>query len=193
MLQPNLIHKYAILMMFSGALVACEKSSIQQQSPTPQMQTASTPKIADSSTVASTANVQGDWKKIDWQKIDSGEKAIDPKTFNYLFELDSDVVQMYAKEYNIDKISARYQMTVGMAVNELLSKLLDQLDTSYVSHEIVIDKADSMPILKVHTTPNVENFSAEYVFADTFAKGLSIKVQIINDGVKQPIKNPHSE
>lgn len=189
MLQPNLIHKYAILMMFSGALVACEKPPIQNQSPSPQ-QTASSPVVS----VASTADVaQGNLKKIDWQKIDSGEKAIDPKTFNYPFELDSDVVQMYAKEYNIDKISARYQMTVGMAVNELLSKLLDQLDTSYVSHEIAIDKADSMPILKVHTTPNVENFSAEYVFADTFAKGLSIKVQIINDGVKQPIKNPHSE
>lgn len=189
MLPPKLIKKTTNLVVLSMVLVACEKPTNQNQSLSPE-QTASSPvvNVANSTDVA-----QSGLKKIDWQKIDSGEKAIDPKDFKYPFELDSEAVKMYAKEYNIDNESARYQMTVGMVINEVLSKLLDELGTSYASHEIVIDKTDNLPILKVHTTVDVVNFSADYVFSDKFAKGLSIKVQLINDGVKKPIKNPHSD
>lgn len=190
MLPLNTTNKIASLAVLSTVLVACEKPITQNPIQSSQ-QTASSSAVIS---VASTADdAQGNLKKIDWQKIASGEKAIDPKNFKYPFELGSEVVKMYAKEYNIDNESARYQMTVGMVINEVLLKLLDELGTSYASHEIVIDKTDKRPILKVHTTADVANFSADYVFSDKFAKGLSIKVQLINDGVKKPIQNPHSD
>lgn len=169
-------------------LVACEKQ------PTPMSEsTQGTKNLEKSLPIASSTPSQTNILKIDWQKIASNEPAIDPKNFKYPFELDSEAVKMYAKEYNIDNQSARYQMTVGMALNEVLSKLLDQLGTTYTSHEIIIDKTDNMPVLRVHTTANVANLQENYVFADKFAKGLTMKVQVINDGVKQPIKNPHSD
>lgn len=184
--------KNAILPSVCVSLIACQPKTDNTEPQTIQAsQTA--PQTLEKSEQAQTAKPTTKQNQtIDWQKIDSGERAIDPTTFSYPFELDSEPVKIYAKTYQIDNQSARYQMTVGMAINELLSKLLDQLGVEYVSHEIAInDKKSAVPVLVVHTTKAIEPSEGEYVFADKFAKGLTIKVKIINDGIKKSVKNPH--
>lgn len=185
MLPLNLLKKTLVLAGLCVGLFACEPPS------KPDNQTVQADINSSTPTAIASTSQANQVKKIDWQKIASNETAIDPKTFTYPFELDSEVVKMYAKEYNLDNETARYQMTVGMAVNEVLAKLLDELGTSYVSHEM--NNQTKIPSLVVHTTAEVATLEKEYVFADKFAKGLIINVKIINDGIKQPIKNPHSE
>lgn len=118
---------------------------------------------------------------IDWGLIDSGVTRVDAKTFNYAFALDSQPVKAYMDAYQVDAITARYNLTVGMAVNEVLSKILDQIGTAYVSHELTAGK-DSKFI--IHTTQRVIPSTHHYVFAEPFARGLTIEVQILNDGKK---------
>ncbi|WP_019518811.1 hypothetical protein [Faucicola boevrei] len=128
-------------------------------------------------------------RKVDWQLLANDVVSVTEEKFNYPFKLDSEPVKIYAKSYQLDLQSARHQMTVGMASNELLSKLLDQLGEDYVSHEITTDKN---PVFIVHTTPNVEPSQGKYTFSDPFAEGLSIDVSVINDGIKTPSINPHT-
>lgn len=131
--------------------------------------------------MASTATAPRSPQAIDWAQIDSGVKAVDKTKFDYPFALDSKPVQAYADAYHVDANSARYNLTVGMAVNEVLAKVLDQIGTAYVSHELTAGKTSEFI---VHTTPRIKPSRHTYVFAEPFAHGLTIDVVIVNDGIK---------
>lgn len=136
---------------------------------------------SSSSVTAQSAKSINGVKKIDWALMDSGVAKVDADKFAYPFALDSAPVKAYMDAYHVDATTARYNLTVGMAVNEVLNKVLDQIGTAYVSHELTAGK-DSKFI--IHTTARVEPSEHEYVFAEPFAKGLTIPVEIINDGKK---------
>ena len=120
-------------------------------------------------------------KQINWALVDSVVKPVDKASFKYPFALDSEPVKAYAEMYHVDNETSRYNLTVGMAVNEVLSKVLDQLGTAYVSHELTAGKNSAFVI---HTTQQIAPSQYTYVFAEPFAKGLTIPVKIINDGKK---------
>lgn len=138
--------------------------------------------IAVASTVSPHQAAQnGAPKQINWALVDSGVKPVDKASFKYPFALDSEPVKAYAEMYHVDNETSRYNLTVGMAVNEVLSKVLDQLGTAYVSHELTAGKNSAFVI---HTTQQIAPSQYTYVFAEPFAKGLTIPVKIINDGKK---------
>ena len=120
-------------------------------------------------------------KTIDWSAVDSGEKPADLTNYQYPFALDSQNVRDYAEYFKVDNATAQHNLTVSMASNEALSKALDQLSESYVSHELTDDKDMKMII---HTTPDVAAGSYDYVLAGEFAKGLVLPIVIQPDGKK---------
>ena len=122
---------------------------------------------------------------IDWSLVASGEKAVDPVNYKYPFALDSQNVRDYAEYFDVDNATAQHNLTISMASNEALSKLLDQLSDSYASHEI-IDSKDMK--LVIHTTPDVAASSYDYVLSDDFAKGLVLPIVIQPDGKKGEVK-----
>ena len=132
---------------------------------------------ADSSTTAT--------KTIDWSVMTSGEKPADPANYQYSFALDSQNVRDYAEYFKVDNATAQHNLTVSMASNEALSKALDQLSESYVSHELT-DGTDMKLI--IHTTPDIAASSYDYVFSDDFAKGLVLPIEIKPDGKKGEVK-----
>ena len=136
---------------------------------------------ADSSTTAT--------KTIDWSVMDSGEKPADPANYQYPFALDSQNVRDYAEYFKVDNATAQHNLTVSMASNEALSKALDQLSESYVSHELTDNKDMKMII---HTTPDIAASSYDYVLAGEFAKGLVLPIVIEPDGKKSDVKG-HGE
>lgn len=113
--------------------------------------------------------------EINWRALDSGEQAVDPKSFKYPFALDSDAVQAQAKFSGISPEQAQHSLTVGMASNEPLEKLLDQLADSYVSHSYSEKDAK----LIVYTTPNVTPSEYDYVIKHEFARGLILPIEIM--------------
>ena len=112
---------------------------------------------------------------IDWDRIDSGQKPVAPDTFKYPFELNGDSVKSQAKFSNITPKQAQHALTVGMASNEPLEKILDQLGDSYLSHKF----SESEAKLIIYTTPNVEPSKHDYVIAHEFARGLTLPIEII--------------
>ena len=122
---------------------------------------------------------------IDWSVMDSGEKPADLANYQYPFELDSQNVRDYAEYFKVDNATAQHNLTVSMASNEALSKALDQLSESYVSHELTDDK--EMKLI-IHTTPDVAAGSYDYVLAGDFAKGLILPIEIKPDGKKGEVK-----
>ena len=122
---------------------------------------------------------------IDWTLVASGEKAVDPANYKYPFALDSQNVRDYAEYFDVDNATAQHNLTISMASNEALSKLLDQLSDSYTSHEI-IDSKDMK--LVIHTTPDVAASSYDYVLSDDFAKGLVLPIEIKPDSKKGEVK-----
>ena len=128
-------------------------------------------------------------KTIDWSVMDSGEKPADLANYQYPFALDSQNVRDYAEYFKVDNATAQHNLTVSMASNEALSKALDQLSESYVSHELTDDKDMKMII---HTTPEIKAGSYDYVFAEDFAKGLVLPIEIKPDGKKGDVKG-HGE
>ena len=136
---------------------------------------------ADSSTTAT--------KTIDWSVMDSGEKPADPANYQYPFALDSQNVRDYAEYFKVDNTTAQHNLTVSMASNEALSKALDQLSETYLSHELTDDK--DMTLI-IHTTPEVAASSYDYVLSDDFAKGLVLPIVIQPDGKKGEVKR-HGE
>ena len=126
---------------------------------------------------------------IDWSLVASGEKVVDPANYKYPFALDSQNVRDYAEYFDVDNATAQHNLTISMASNEALSKLLDQLSDSYTSHEI-IDSKDMK--LVIHTTPDVAASSYDYVLSDDFAKGLVLPIEIKPDGKKSDVKG-HGE
>ena len=122
---------------------------------------------------------------IDWSLVASGEKAADRTNYKYPFALDSQNVRDYAKYFKLDNATAQHNLTISMASNEALSKVLDQLSESYTSHEIIDSK--NMKLV-IHTTPDVAASSYDYVLSDDFAKGLVLPIVIQPDGKKGEVK-----
>ncbi len=120
-------------------------------------------------------------KTIDWSVMASGESAANLTEYDYPFELDSQSVQSYADYFKVDNATAQHNLTISMASNEALSKVLDQLSDSYTSHELTDGK--DMKLI-IHTTPDVAASSYDYVLADDFAKGLVLPIEIQPDGMK---------
>ena len=139
----------------------------------------------DANTSATQTPDAADVHTIDWSLIASGEKAVDPANYEYPFALDSQNVRDYAEYFGVDNATAQHNLTISMASNEALSKLLDQLSDSYTSHEI-IDSKDMK--LVIHTTPDVAASSYDYVLSDDFAKGLVLPIVIQPDGKKGDVK-----
>ena len=126
---------------------------------------------------------------IDWSLVASGEKAVDRTNYKYPFALDSQNVRDYAEYFKLDNATAQHNLTISMASNEALSKVLDQLSESYTSHEI-IDSKDMK--LVIHTTPDVAASRYDYVLSDDFAKGLVLPIVIQPDSKKGDVKG-HGE
>jgi len=126
---------------------------------------------------------------IDWSVMDSGEKPADLANYQYPFALDSQNVRDYAEYFKVDNATAQHNLTISMASNEALSKALDQLSESYVSHELTDDK--DMKLI-IHTTPDVAASSYDYVLAGEFAKGLVLPIEIKPDDKKGEVKG-HGE
>lgn len=128
---------------------------------------------------------------IDWSKVASGVQAADRASYDYPFAVDSQNVQDYADYFEVDKATAQHNLTVGMASNEALSKVLDQLSNSYTSHELT--DGETVELI-IHTIPEVNASRYDYVFEEDFAKGLMLPIVIQPDGKKdETVVNPHEE
>ena len=144
---------------------------------------------ADANTSATQTADAADVHTIDWSLVASGEKAVDPANYEYPFALDSQNVRDYAEYFGVDNATAQHNLTISMASNEALSKLLDQLSDSYTSHEIIDSKEMK---LVIHTTPDIAASSYDYVLSDDFAKGLVLPIETKPDGKKSDVKG-HGE
>ena len=144
---------------------------------------------SDKTSVTAATSEAAKVNTIDWSLVASGEKAVDPANYKYPFALDSQNVRDYAEYFDVDNATAQHNLTISMASNEALSKLLDQLSDSYTSHEI-IDSKDMK--LVIHTAPDVAASRYDYVLSDDFAKGLVLPIEIKPDGKKSDVKG-HSE
>lgn len=132
--------------------------------------------LTDDSTLTIQPIKRADGKlEIDWALVDSKTPKTDPTTFNYPFALDSEPVKNYANEYKITPKQAQHSMMLAMASPEVLGKLLDQLGNSYIDHKLTDGSSMS---LVVFVKPNFVGGQYDYVFADDFAKGLTLPVII---------------
>ncbi len=128
---------------------------------------------------------------IDWSKVDSGEQGADRASYDYPFDIDSKNVQDYADYFKVDNATAQHNLTVGMASNEALSKVLDQLSNSYTSHQLT--DGETVELI-IHTKPVVNASRHDYVFSEDFAKGLVLPIVIQPDGKKdETAVNPHEK
>lgn len=124
-------------------------------------------------------------KKIDWSIMESGKSPADLADYDYPFALDSPNVRDYAEYFKVDDATAQHNLTVSMASNEALSKVLDQVSDSYTSHELT--DGEDMKLI-IHTTPDVAASRYDYVLADDFAKGLVLPIVIQPDGEKDEVE-----
>ena len=136
---------------------------------------------ADTATepTVSTSDSSTPTNEIDWSLVASGQKPADLADYNYPFARDSQNVRDYAEYFDVDNATAQHNLTVSMASNEALSKVLDQVNDSYISHELTDDK--DMTLI-IHTTPDITASSYNYVLAGDFAKGLVLPIEIKPDG-----------
>ena len=139
-------------------------------------------------TASSTASKEST-TTIDWTKVATNEKAANRADYQYPFALDSQNVRDYADYFKVDNATAQHNLTLSMASNEALSKVLDQLGTSYTSHELTDD--DNMTLI-IHTLPDIAASRYDYVFAEDFAKGLVLPIVIQPNGKKSEVKG-HGE
>lgn len=129
----------------------------------------------------STSSHENDRQKpIDWTKIDSGVTPVDRKNYPYSFGKDSSPVQSYADYFGVDVATAQHNLTIGMASNEPLSKLLDQLGSAYQSHELT--DGEKMTLI-IYTTDAIAPSSYDYVIADKIGHGLILPVRVVNKKV----------
>lgn len=162
----------------TATLLGCDNSSDTtiESASTEQMAT-SPADIKNSASAETEAKITA----IDWSKVDSGEPAAIVADYEYPFAIDSQNVKNYADYFKVDNATAQHNLTISTASNEALSKVLDQLDMSYTSHEMT-DGKDAK--LVIHTTADIDASSYDYVFAEPFAKGLILPIEIVPDGVK---------
>lgn len=167
------------------ALTGCDNSA-ETNTQTPEIaEQAAEPTVTTAAPSTSTSAPH----TVDWSLVASGEKPADLANYQYPFALDSQNVRDYAEYFDVSNATAQHNLTVSMASNEALSKALDQLSDTYVSHEIT-DGEDMK--LVIHTTPDVAASSYDYVLSDDFAKGLVLPIEIKPDGKKSEAK-AHSE
>ncbi len=159
------------------ALTGCNNSEVAASNPA--MTTEQSAKINNNATTTTSSN------DIDWSAIATNETPAERADYIYPFAIDSQNVRDYAEYFNIDNATAQHNLTISMASNEPLSKILDQLSETYTSHELTDDK--EMKLI-IHTTPDVDASSHDYVFAEDFAKGLVLPIVIQPDGKKSEIK-----
>ncbi len=122
---------------------------------------------------------------IDWSKVASQEPAANTADYVYPFAIDSQNVKNYADYFKVDNTTAQHNLTISTASNEALSKVLDQLGSSYTSHEMT-DGKDAKLI--IHTTADMDASSYDYVLEEEFAKGLVLPIEIVPDGKKGDAK-----
>lgn len=188
-----MLKKTVILLTFPFILTACDNAKSVSKAPADKpASTLSATAITAISTGAQTSpqKLTADGKiQVDWKAVDSGTPVIPPSEFKYPFALDSVPVKNYMNAYHVDAKTAQHNLTIGMGANEPLSKILDQIDSSYVSHELTAGKGSK---LMIHTTSKVLPSEHDYIIADPFAKGLILPIQLIPDGKKDANpKNPH--
>lgn len=175
----------AIFSMISVALVTgCDNSNTTDtvtDSATATEQSAAVNNDIETNSTVDNSTVTTD---IDWSKVASSEQAADRANYNYPFDIDSQNVKDYADYFKVDTATAQHNMTVGMASNEALSKVLDQLEGTYTSHELT--DGETVELI-IHTTPAVKASRYDYVFEDDFAKGLILPIVIQPDGVKSEL------
>lgn len=170
------------------ALTACDNTP---DSVDTADQAANTVATADTTAESSTAEGKLAANTVDWSLVDSGAKPADPTNYKYPFAIDSQNVRDYAEFFKVDAATAQHNLTISMASNEALSKVLDQLSETYVSHELT--DGNEMTLV-IHTTPDVAASRYDYVLSDDFAKGLVLPIEIKPDGKKGESKvNPHEE
>ena len=189
-MNKRVITSLGIALSTMALLTSCDNSANTASSPTSE--TAVSPvEQTTSDTIHSTdSNAPNNRKAIDWQRLATGVTAANRAEYEYPFAIDSQNVQDYADYFKVDNATAQYNLTVSMASNEALSKLLDQLSNTYTSHEL-IDGQDIKLI--VHTTSAVQADRYDYVFGEDFAKGLVLPIVIQPDGVKGDAVDPHGE
>lgn len=119
--------------------------------------------------------------EMDWSEVANGAESVAADQFEYPFAADSKQVTAYMSFFKVDAQTAQHNLTIGMASNEALTQVLDQLGTRYVSHELT-DGEDIQMI--VHTTPEIAPSRHDYVFADDFARGLTLPIVIQPDASK---------
>lgn len=187
-MNKRVITSLGIALSTMALLTSCDNSPNTASSPTSE--TAVSPvEQTTSDTIHSTdSNAPNNRKAIDWQRLATGVTAANRAEYEYPFAIDSQNVQDYADYFKVDNATAQYNLTVSMASNEALSKLLDQLSDTYTSHEL-IDGQDIKLI--VHTTSAVQADRYDYVFGEDFAKGLVLPIVIVPDGVKGEAVDPH--
>ena len=168
-------------------LMGCTPSTDSSENPDAPVATDSVTPTDDAPDTDSTATAAG---AIDWSKLDTGVTKVAPSDYDYPFAPDSQPVQSYMDYFDVDAPTAQYNLTVSMASNEALSKLLDQLGTNYVSHEII--DGNNLKMV-VHTTDAIPATTYEYVIEEAFGKGLVLPIEIVPDGVKAAATDAVSE
>ena len=171
--------KRAISMIIIATASMCVLTACDNSDETASPASESTVTTAKPSVQTSTPNT------IDWSLVASGATPADLTYYQYPFALDSQNVKDYATYFDVDNATAQHNLTVSTASNEALSKALDQLSETYVSHELTDDK--DMTLI-IHTTPDVAASSYDYVLSDDFAKGLVLPIEIKPDGKKSDVK-----
>jgi hypothetical protein len=174
-----------ILVSSIGILAGCDNSAENSAKSTDKRAEITAPTEQSQSADSTNTSPTND---IDWSAIASDETPADLAGYEYPFAFDSQNVRDYADYFDVDNAIAQHNLTIGMASNEALSKVLDQLSTNYVSHELT--DSDNIELI-VHTTPNISASSHDYVFSDDFAKGLVLPIVIKPDGIKTDV-DPHA-
>ena len=184
-MAKRLINMIVIATASIWALAGCDKAAETSTQTTTTTEAATTTAAPSASTSTATAAINA----IDWSLIASGETPAERASYQYPFALDSRNVRDYAEYFRVDNATAQHNLTISMASNEALSKVLDQLSDSYVSHKLT--DGDDMKLI-IHTTPDIAASSYDYVLSDDFAKGLVLPIEIKPDGKKSEVK-PHGE
>ena len=181
-MAKRLINLTVIVAASMWALTGCDNSA---DSVDTTYQAADKMETSVTAAAPSTSEGKPAANTIDWSIMDSGEKPADPTNYKYPFAIDSQNVRDYADYFKVDAATAQHNLTISMASNEAVSKILDQLSETYTSHELT--DGNEMTLI-IHTTPDVAASSYDYVLSDDFAKGLVLPIVIQPDGKKGDAK-----
>nr|WP_317200183.1 hypothetical protein [uncultured Psychrobacter sp.] len=181
-MSKRLISMAMILASSLAVLAGCDNSASTTDAQSAQVASTTKQNTSDDQAVA-TGNTAAAGA-MDWSLMASDVTPIDRADFDYPFESDSQNVKDYADYFDVDTATAQYNLTVGMASNEALSKALDQLSNNYTSHELT-DGEDIKLI--IHTTPDIQADRYDYVFEGDYAKGLTLPIVIVPDGKKAEV------